>query len=223
MFKEVRPGSASRVFYYRKQSPATMLDLSQFENVQAQILFVTGITPALSAHNRQITIAVVDQFRAAGALVVFDPNMRFRLWPKEEARTVFLDLAQRSDVLLPSQVDAEILCGKGDLDAILDRLRELGPTRIAIKLGEKGVLFADEKNRSHFPCFPVSEIDPVGAGDAFCAGVISGLLDDVSFAESVRRGAAMGAFCVSAWGDYAGLPARNELDRFLAGESTQGR
>src|ERR1700747_1334959 len=41
MFKEVRPGSASRVFYYRKQSPATMLDLGQFENLQAQILFVS--------------------------------------------------------------------------------------------------------------------------------------------------------------------------------------
>ena len=223
MFKEVRPGSASRVFYYRKQSPATNLDLGQFENLQAQILFVTGITPALSAHNRQVTIAVVDQLRAAGTLVVFDPNMRFRLWPKEEARTVFGELARRSDVLLPSLVDAEILCGQGDLDAMLDRLLELGPKHIAIKLGEKGVSFADEKDRSHYPCFPVSEVDPVGAGDAFCAGVISGLLDRVSFSQSVRRGAAMGAFCVSSWGDYAGLPTRNELDRFLAGETTQGR
>jgi 2-dehydro-3-deoxygluconokinase len=223
MFKEVRPGSASRVFYYRKQSPATSLELGQFENLQAEILFVTGITPALSVHNRELTIAVVDQLRAAGSLVVFDPNMRFRLWPKEEARTVFLELARRSDVLLPSLVDAEILCGEREIDAAMDRLRELGPRRIAIKLGEKGVAFADEKNRSHLPCFPVAEIDPVGAGDAFCAGVISGLLDHVSFAESVRRGAAMGAFCVSSWGDYAGLPTRSELDRFLTGETTPGR
>jgi 2-dehydro-3-deoxygluconokinase len=223
MFKEVRPGSASRVFYYRKQSPAAALQLDQFENLQAQILFVTGITPALSGHNRKVTTVVVDQLRAAGTLVVFDPNMRFRLWPKDEARTVFLELAQRSDVLLPSLVDAEILCGKSDPEVMLDRLREFGPKRVAIKLGEKGVFFADEKNRSHLPCFPVCEIDPVGAGDAFCAGVISGLLDNVSFADSVRRGAAMGAFCVSSWGDYAGLPTRSELDRFLAGETTHGR
>jgi 2-dehydro-3-deoxygluconokinase len=223
MFKEVRPGSASRVFYYRKHSAAATLELEQFANIQAQILFVTGITPALSAHNRELTAAVVDQFRAAGSLVVFDPNMRFRLWPKEEARTVFLELAKRSDVLLPSLVDAEILCGKSEPEAMLDRLRELGPRRVAIKLGEQGVFFADEKNRSHLPCFQVSEIDPVGAGDAFCAGVISGLVDHVSFAESVRRGAAMGAFSVSSWGDYAGLPTRAELDRFLAGETTQGR
>jgi 2-dehydro-3-deoxygluconokinase len=223
MFKEVRPGSGSRVFYYRRQSPAAALELAQFKDLQAQVLFVTGITPALSAHNREVTIAVIDQFRAAGTLVVFDPNMRFRLWPKEEARTVFLELAKRSDVLLPSLVDAEILCDQGDLEAMLDRLRDLGPGRVAIKLGEKGVFFADEKNRSHLPCFPVSEIDPVGAGDAFCAGVISGILDHVSFAESVRRGAAMGAFSVSSWGDYAGLPTRSELDRFLAGETTQGR
>ena len=223
MFKEVRPASASRVFYYRKQSPASALALDQFDDLQTRILFVTGITPALSHQNRELSIAVVEQFRAAGALIVFDPNMRFRLWPREEARTVFLELAKRSDVLLPSLVDAEILCGKGEREAMLDRLRQLGPNRVAIKLGEEGVYFCDEKHRVHLPCFPVPEIDPVGAGDAFCAGVISGLLDKISFAESVRRGAAMGAFSVSSWGDYAGLPTRNELDRFLAGEITQGR
>jgi 2-dehydro-3-deoxygluconokinase len=223
MFKEVRPGSASRVFYYRKQSPAATLEFDQFRDLQARLLFVTGITPALSAHNRELTTKIVDQFRAAGALIVFDPNMRFRLWPEEEARTVFLELAKRSDVLLPSFVDAEILCGKSQPEAMVERLRELGPQRVAIKLGEQGVFFADEKNRSHLPCFPVSEIDPVGAGDAFCAGVVSGLLDNVSFADAVRRGAAMGAFSVSSWGDYAGLPTRNELDRFLAGKTTQGR
>jgi 2-dehydro-3-deoxygluconokinase len=223
MFKEVRPGSASRVFYYRKLSPAAALEIDQFVDLQAQILFVTGITPALSPHNRELTIAVVDQFRAAGALIVFDPNMRFRLWSQAEARTVLLELAQRSDVLLPSLVDAEMLCGKDNLETMVDRLRELGPQRIAIKLGEQGVFFADEKNRAHLPCFPVAEIDPVGAGDAFCAGVISGLLDNVSFTEAVRRGAALGAFSVSSWGDYAGLPTRTELDRFLAGETIQGR
>jgi 2-dehydro-3-deoxygluconokinase len=223
MFKEVRPGSASRVFYYRKLSPAAALEVDQFVDLQAQILFLTGITPALSPHNRELTIAVVDQFRAAGALIVFDPNMRFRLWSQAEARTALLELAKRSDVLLPSLVDAEILCGKDNLETMVDRLRELGPKRIAIKLGEQGVFFADEKNRAHLPCFPVAEIDPVGAGDAFCAGVISGLLDNVSFTEAVRRGAALGAFSVSSWGDYAGLPTRTEFDRFLAGETTQGR
>jgi 2-dehydro-3-deoxygluconokinase len=223
MLKEVRPGSGSRVFYYRKQSPAASLELEQFTDSQARILFVTGITPALSAVNRELTIAVVDQFRAAGALIVFDPNMRFRLWSKEEARAVFLELVKRSDVLLPSLVDAELVCGKSDPEAMLDRLTVLGPKQVAIKVGEQGAFFSDEKERGHLPCFPVSEVDPVGAGDAFCAGVISGLLDKVAFAESVRRGAALGAFCVSSWGDYAGLPTRTELDRFLAGEGTHGR
>ena len=62
--------------------------------------------------------------------------------------------------------------------------------------------------RSAVPPFMVTEVDPVGAGDAFCAGVISGLLDELDFADAVRRGAALGAFCVSCQGDYAGLPTR---------------
>ena len=223
MFKEVRPGNATKVFYYRKNSAAAALRPEQFAGLEARYLFVTGITPALSPSNRELTLTVIDQFRARGARIVFDPNMRFRLWSAKEARPVLLEIARRADVLLPSQVEAELLAETDDLDRARERLLELGPGQVAIKLGGEGARFADGPRRGTVPPFAVPEVDPVGAGDAFCAGIISGLLDTLDFADAVRRGAALGAFCVASQGDYAGLPTRAELKTFLAGQAEPGR
>ena len=63
----------------------------------------------------------------------------------------------------------------------------------------------------------------VGAGDAFCAGLVSGLLDGKTLQEAVQRGAALGAFCVSTFGDYQGLPTRSELETFMEGKVVHGR
>src|SRR5260370_42531486 len=68
IFKEVRPGSASRVFYYRRQSPAATLELDQFENLQPQVLFFTGMTASLRSHNPSVSTPVKDQLSAAVTL-----------------------------------------------------------------------------------------------------------------------------------------------------------
>jgi len=223
MFKEPGPGNTTRVFYYRRQSAAAALRLEQFESLGAKYLFVTGITPALSDSNRRLTFDLVERFRAAGAKVAFDPNMRFRLWTPNEARTVFLELARNCDVLIPSLAEAEIMTGLTGGDSMLDALLSLGPPQVVLKAGDKGAWYADAAEYGFCPCHSVQEIDPVGAGDAFCAGVLSGLLDGQPLRDAVTRGAALGAFCVSTFGDYQGLPDRPGLKAFMEGSSIPGR
>ena len=68
------------------------------------------------------------------------------------------------------------------------------------------------------PALPVPlVVDPVGAGDGFCAGFIAGRLDGVDLETALRMGNACGALAVAAVGDQAGLPDRAELGRLLAG------
>ena len=149
--------------------------------------------------------------------------MRYKLWTAQAARPVFLELAARSDVLLPSLDEAKLMTGLDKLDQIAEALLQLGPTYVAIKAGDQGAYFADGSSHGLIPPFPVREIDPIGAGDAFCAGVISGLLDGLPFQKAVERGSATGAICVTAYGDCAGLPDRKELEDFLAGKKNHGR
>lgn len=223
MFKEPGPGNTTRVFYYRRQSAAAALRTEQFDSLSAKYLFVTGITPALSDSNRKLTFDLVKRFRAAGTKVVFDPNMRFRLWSPKEARVVFLELAQNSDVLIPSLVEAEIMTDLNGEEAMLEALRSAGPPQVVLKAGDKGAWYADGVEQGFCPCHPVPEIDPVGAGDAFCAGVLSALLDGQPLRDAVTRGAALGAFCVSTFGDYQGLPDRAGLKAFMEGSLIPGR
>jgi 2-dehydro-3-deoxygluconokinase len=217
MFKEPGPGNTTRVFYYRRQSAAAALRLEQFDSLSAKYLFVTGITPALSDSNRKLTFDLVQRFRASGTKVAFDPNMRFRLWSPKEARIVFLELARNCDVLIPSLAEAEIMTGLKGAESMLDALLSLGPPQVVLKAGDKGAWYANGEEHGFCPCHSVQEIDPVGAGDAFCAGVLSGLLDGLPLQEAVTRGAALGAFCVSTFGDYQGLPDRNGLRAFVEG------
>jgi 2-dehydro-3-deoxygluconokinase len=226
MFKEPGPGNTTRVFYYRRHSAAASLRQEQFDSLSAKYLFVTGITPALSESNRKLTFDLVGRLRAAGTKVAFDPNMRFRLWSSKEARVVFLELARNCDVLIPSLAEGEIMTGLKGGDggeSMLDALLSLGPPQVVLKAGDKGAWYADGAEHGFCPCHPVPEIDPVGAGDAFCAGVLSGLLDGHPLREAVTRGAALGAFCVSTFGDYQGLPDRAGLKAFMEGSVVPGR
>jgi len=57
--------------------------------------------------------------------------------------------------------------------------------------------------------------DPVGAGDAFAAGLLSGLLDGLPVTKAVRRACAVAALVVEVKGDFEGLPLRETLIRFM--------
>ena len=223
MFKEIKPAGTPRVYYYRRNSAASQLHAKMFTGLRSRYLFVTGITPALSSENCKATFQIVQEFRATGTKIVFDPNMRYKLWTALDARPVFLELASRSDVLLPSLDEARLMTGFDKLDQIAEALLRLGPKLVAIKAGDLGAYFADGASCGLVPPFPVREIDPIGAGDAFCAGVISGLLNGLPLQKAVERGCATGAICVTAYGDCAGLPDRAELEDFLAGTKAPGR
>jgi 2-dehydro-3-deoxygluconokinase len=89
--------------------------------------------------------------------------------------------------------------------------------------GDQGAWYAEGAERGFCPCYPATEIDPVGAGDAFCAGLLSGLLDDQPLRQAVKRAAALGALCVSTFGDYQGLPDRLALQAFMEGSLIPAR
>lgn len=61
------------------------------------------------------------------------------------------------------------------------------------------------------PARQVPVVDPVGAGDAFVAGYLSGVLDGVPVQERLHRAVTTAAFAVATRGDWKGLPTRDEL------------
>lgn len=230
-FKE-RLGEATGVYYYRAGSAASRLapeDIDESYVRAGRWLHITGITPALSATAREAVLRAVEVARRAGLEVSFDPNMRLKLWSREEAAPVFRALAAQSTVLLPGLDEAEIILGEPPgalvelpasdrgLREISARLHALGPRIVALKLGDAGAAASDGTRLVRALPHRVHVVDPIGAGDAFAAGLVTGLLEELSLEQTVERANAMGALVLTVPGDWEALPSRAQLDAFLAG------
>lgn len=111
-------------------------------------------------------------------------------------------------------------CGEspGELEAAARAFLDRGVGEVVVKDGANGAWAVSPERTCRCPSRRVSVVDPVGAGDAFAAGYLSAVLDGLPLACRLERGVLLGAVCVATWGDWEGLPRRDELGD-LAGSS----
>lgn len=212
----------SSVYYYRRHSAASMMRPEHLDEDyirQAKILYVTGITPALSSSCRETVLEAVRIARRHGVKVCFDPNIRLKLWTAAEARAVLLGLADQADYFLPGLDELKILYDTDDFGQITKRLSELGAVSI-VKGGNNETLLVDKGNVSSVPYVKAKQVvDTVGAGDGFCAGFISGLLREYSHEEAVLLGNWIGSMIVQSVGDWEGLPTWTQVEAAMNNRS----
>lgn len=135
------------------------------------------------------------------ALVVLDANLpqraiehAVRLWPDvptlldpvsvPKARKA-IGILGALDVLKANEREAAALVGspgegQHQIDAIVDRLFELGVGAVFISRGEAGVYCADRDDRLSVPAPAVVVANTTGAGDAFAAGIAYATLEKMS-------------------------------------------
>jgi sugar/nucleoside kinase (ribokinase family) len=214
----VEDGSDPEVEYFRRGSAASHLspaDMPDGEFRQARLLHLTGISPALSSGCRELVLMMARQARAAGRIVSFDPNLRPRLWPSQQAMVAGInEVAALADVVMPGLAEGRLLTGRQDAADIADFYLELGARQVVVKLGAEGAYYADggAGRRGIAPGVAVARVvDTVGAGDGFAVGVISALLDGLPLAAAAARGNAIGARVIQYRGDCEGLPDRAQL------------
>ena len=149
-------------------------------------LHVSGITPALSESAAQAMIEGIQIAERLGLTISYDLNFRPRLWRPERARAAQETLFRYVDLLISSEHGARLVFSAPDYSAddlargIHDRY---GIPSVAITVRGKrarnvswsAVVVADGQSYSA-PAFECEVIEPVGAGDAFAAGLIYGRL-----------------------------------------------
>jgi 2-dehydro-3-deoxygluconokinase len=215
-----------RVYYYRAGSAASTLapgalDLDCLDG--ARFLHLTGVTPALSADCADFVADAAQDAHRRGLRVSFDVNYRSRLWPPAQARAAVESLLPHVDLLFLSAEEAEALWGWEDEEKGVRRLAEAGPQEVVLKRGAHGASLWIGDDRWDAPPFAVTQVDPIGAGDAFAAGYLAGVLRGAGNDERLRLANAMGALCVTTLGDYEGLPSAEELAHFMSDTTQLGR
>ena len=199
-------GRPINVAYHRHNSAGTYLNVDDIDREQlagARLLHITGITAALSDSARAAIETAADIARDAGLTVVLDPNIRLRLAPIERWRQIIDNLTRRADVVLAGADELDLLCAdRANSGWFLSR----GAGRVVIKDGIAGAVETDGTNNFQVPAYPVQVADPVGAGDAFAAGWISGWLRGQDPATRMAEAAAVASCAVAVRTDIDGLP-----------------
>lgn len=223
-FKERRRTDLTRVYYYRDGSAASRLvpdDLDPDYIGHAEYLHLTGITPALSASCRETAWEAIRIAKDHGVAISIDPNVRRKLWPESEARSVLREMIPHADVLLVSREEAVLLTGEERIDAAAEALCALGPEQVVLRLGADGALALDKEGRiKRDEAIAVNPVEVVGAGDAFNAGYLAGQLRGWDIAQSLRLGNVLGGLATTVHGDVEGLPTWEEVQPYLNGNHT---
>ncbi|BCP67498.1 5-dehydro-2-deoxygluconokinase [Thermus thermophilus] len=229
-----REGSTYPMTFYREAAADWALDLDDAAKVaveEVRVLFVSG-TALAREPSRSTVFALAERAKAADVPVYLDLDFRPSLWEDPRAYGLvlrsFLPLVRvaiggegevralrlRSVRLKAHQAtEPEV---EGDLEeAVMDVLGR-GPEALVLKGGDRGagVFFPDGK-RLWREAFPVKPLTPLGAGDAFAAGLLWGRLRGRPWEEALLLGNACGAIVASRLGCGEFSPTAEEVATFL--------
>lgn len=212
---------AGHHFSYRRSGSAAALmnagDVPRDAIASARALHVSGISMAISATASDAVLAAVDIARSTDTRISFDTNLRLGLAPLARSRALFMEVAQRCDVLLPGLDDAQQLTGLNDRDAIADFFLHAGCPLIAMTLGAEGALIATEAERVVVPGYAVDAIDATGAGDTFDGAFLAEWLRGDDATSAARFANAAAALSTTRRGAIAAMPQQAEVLDFLDG------
>jgi 2-dehydro-3-deoxygluconokinase len=193
--------------YWRGQSAARTLardaDALDAALDGADIAYASGITLAiLPEEDRARLLAALARVRQAGGIVVFDPNLRPRLWDSPAQMTAAIsEAAAISDICLPSFEDEAQWFHDADPAATADRYARLGVRTVVVKNGPGRILALENGAVSLHEATPVARIvDTTAAGDAFNAGYLAARTQDQPLTGAIRAAADLAARVVGARG-----------------------
>ncbi len=213
MTRHRRTADRTAVKYWRAGSAGSRLSWSDVPAdafAGADLLHITGITPALSTSAADAVVRAVARAREVDVTVSMDVNYRSALWSTADAAAALRPLAEQAQLVFGGPAELELVGGEASLLAA-------GVSEVVVKDGAAGASVRTAAGFWAAPAVAVTVVEPVGAGDAFVAGYLSARLDGLDVDVRLARGATAGAFCVSTAGDWEGLPTRSELGLLIPG------
>ena len=179
---------------------------------------ITAGTVFAAEPSRTATFRAFELAKAAGLPIIFDVDYRPYSWPSPEvAAEVLSRAAEASDMIVGN--DEEFGFMAGGMDKGQAKARALSETTAEIviyKMGEKGAVTYAAGQEISTGIYPVTAVKPNGAGDAFMAGLMTGLADGHDLRAAILRGSACASITVSRPGCAPAMAARATLDTFLA-------
>lgn len=214
-------GGRTRMHYYRTGSAAAAMDPSFLDRpavrdrlAAADVVHTTGITAGISTTAAEMLARLAVLRDSLGFTLSVDLNWRPVLW-REKDPVPLWRLLRAADVVLIGADEAAVFAGTGEPA----ELRELlGPRATIVVKSDAHVATAVEPDgrSTAVPALGVEVVEPVGAGDAFAAGYLAGMLRGLPMGQRLRLGHLSAAAVLAVPEDHA-APAPVEQREALLG------
>ena len=197
------------VVIYRNNAADLALNLEDIEQVnfdEVDVLVLTGT--ALSADpSRGAAMEAMKRAKYS----VLDLDYRKAAWVDQSPKDVFEKAMAICDMVVGNDEEFDLVGG-------LDTARVYGQGKVAIyKMGALGAQSFVKGESFDTPIFEVDALKPVGAGDAFMAGMLAALADKKPIERAVKEGAANAAIVVSRPACSPAMATQSELNEFMSG------
>jgi len=169
---------------------------------RARFLHLTSFVGEESFQTQKQLLEVLPETR-----VSFDPGALYARKGLKQLEQII----EKSYVLMPNARELQFITGEEEYCKGADVLIGMGVKMVAVKLGADGCYVTDGHERLRVEPFKVKVVDTTGAGDAFCAGFLYGLLNKKSLHDCGRLGNFVASRCVTKMGARAGLPHVKDL------------
>jgi ribokinase len=138
--------------------------------------------------------------------ISFDPGAIYA----RKGLEVLKPIIKKSYVMFPNGIEVKLLTGQDYKEGAATFIK-LGADLVAVKLGKRGCYVTDGKQSHLIEAYKVEVVDTTGAGDAFCAGFLYGLIKQKDMYECGKLGNFVASRCISKMGARTGLPKLEDL------------
>ncbi len=230
-FVSLRADGDREFMFYRHPSADMLFTPQEVDSASlgdARALHYGSIS-MISEPSRSATLHAIDVARRAGCLISCDPNLRLPLWPDAaSARDGMLQALSKAHLVKISDDELKFLTGSDDPSAARAQLWSETTELMMITGGAEGCIYLTAHDEGHVAGLEVEPVDATGAGDAFVAGIIQGLVhdraiwrDEPRLRELCRFANAVAALATTERGAIPAMPTPDQVHRLLSAQPSR--
>lgn len=198
-----------------------------------RIVVVPGANDRLTPDHVESALAAIEDLAVVlsqGEVPTETIETALRIGRERGARTIFnpapvkeypASLLALTDIVVPNEREARLLTGM-NCSSLVDAVEtartlvERGAGCAVITRGARGAVWATSNGSGSSGTFPVTTIDTVAAGDAFCGTLAAVITEGLPIADALRWASAAGALATTVKGAVRSLPQREAVEALVA-------
>ena len=197
----VKPDGSRALVNYRKPESFLAPDSVDFSSINAKVILFDG-------HEPNISPALARSARQRGIITLLDAG---------SIHSGTEELAGLVDYLVCSESFGLGFTGESTEDKALEKLGAYAPN-VVITVGERGLVWKNAQGSGREDICRIKAVDTTGAGDVFHGALAACLAEKREWRESLAYASAAGALCCTKIGARLGIPTKEEVEEFLAGQ-----